>query len=138
MYLLKSLLGEVSHVALSADLGGSPSSATSLDGDRSLRQSVPQTDDGTDAQGQQPGKVNRARGPPSSETIDDRDYWYALIDEKVAASHINVDPRTMQGLRQRGGGPTFIRISSRCIRYRRIDLRDWAEARMRSSTSDVG
>ena len=74
----------------------------------------------------------------ASDKPDERDYWYALINEKAAARFLDLEPRTMQGLRQRGGGPDFIRISSRCIRYRRIDLREWAEARMRSSTSDPG
>ena len=32
----------------------------------------------------------------------------------------------------------YIAISSRCIRYRRIDLRAWSEARVRTSTSDPG
>ena len=84
------------------------------------------------------GNATGVRDPPAGMSIDDRDYWYALIDEKAAATFVDVEPRTMQGFRQRGGGPKFIRISSRCIRYRRIDLRDWAEARMRPSTSDVG
>ncbi len=83
-------------------------------------------------------KAIDARGPPFRDAKDDRDYWYALINEKAAASFLDLERRTMQGMRQRGGGPNFIRISSRCIRYRRIDLREWAEARMRSSTSDVG
>ena len=74
----------------------------------------------------------------SSNRIGDSDYWNSLIDEKAASAFLGLKVRTMQGFRQRGGGPKFIRISSRCIRYRRIDLRDWVEARMRSSTSDPG
>ena len=65
-------------------------------------------------------------------------YWHELIDEKLAAAFLNLTPRSMQGMRQRGGGVRFIRISARCIRYRRIDLKAWADARMRSSTSDHG
>ena len=71
--------------------------------------------------------------PPSD---PGHDYWNALVDEKVAAEFPKVTPRSMQAMRQRGGGPQFIRLSSRCIRYRRTDLRAWADARMRSSTSD--
>ncbi len=73
--------------------------------------------------------------PPSD---PGHDYWNALADEKVAAEFLNMTPRSMQAMRQRGDGPRFIRISARCIRYRRIDLRQWAEARLRSSTSDLG
>ncbi len=73
--------------------------------------------------------------PPSD---PGHDYWNELVDEKVAAGFLKVTPRCMQAMRQRGDGPRFIRISSRCIRYRRIDLRAWINARMRKSTSDTG
>ena len=66
------------------------------------------------------------------------DYWYVLINESEAAEFLDLTNRTMQAMRQKGGGARFIRISARCIRYRRVDLRTWAEARMRRSTSDPG
>ena len=68
----------------------------------------------------------------------DSDYWQALINEGEAAEFINQSKRTIQGYRYRGGGPLYIRLSRRCVKYRRIDLRRWAEARLRSSTSDAG
>ena len=68
----------------------------------------------------------------------DADYWYALINEKEAAMFAGLSIRSMQGFRYRGGGARFVRISSRCIKYRRIDLRDWIEAKLRTSTSDTG
>ena len=67
-----------------------------------------------------------------------QDYWHALIDENAAADFLGLTNRTLQAYRHRGGGPQYIRLSSRCLRYRRIDLRAWAEARMRTSTSDPG
>ena len=73
------------------------------------------------------------RGPP-----EDSDYWHSLIDEKAAGDFLGLSDRAMQKMRQTGGGPSFIRISSRCLRYRRADLRAWAEARIRNSTSDPG
>ena len=66
------------------------------------------------------------------------DYWFELIDEDRAAEVVDLTDRTLQKYRQQGGGPPFIRVSSRCIKYRRIDLRRWSEDRLRSSTSDVG
>ena len=68
----------------------------------------------------------------------DEDYWFALIDEKMAGDFLDLTPRTMQAKRQQGGGPRFVRLSSRCVKYRRIDLREHAEARLRTSTSDPG
>ena len=66
------------------------------------------------------------------------EYWNGLINEEAAAEYLGLKVRTMQGFRYRGGGPRYIAISSRCLRYRRIDLRSWADARVRTSTSDPG
>ena len=65
-------------------------------------------------------------------------YWHSLIDEKAAADFLGLTDRFMQHRRQQGGGPRYIVISSRCIRYRRTDLRAWSEERLRTSTSDPG
>ncbi len=65
-------------------------------------------------------------------------FWEALINEKEAGAFLGLSDRAMQKMRQTGGGPRYVHISSRCLRYRRIDLRTWADARMRSSTSDPG
>ena len=76
--------------------------------------------------------------PATPNPPDDPDYWYGLIDEKAAADFLDVTVRFLQGRRQRGGGPQFIRISSRCIRYTRALLKSYTDARMRKSTSDPG
>lgn len=69
---------------------------------------------------------------------EDADYWHALINEKEAGAFLDLTDRAMQACRQRADGPRFIRLSSRCIRYRRTDLKAWAETRIRTSTSDQG
>ncbi len=66
----------------------------------------------------------------------DSDYWNSLINEAAAARFLGFSVRTIQGLRYRGGGPRYAALSPRCVRYRRIDLRYWAEAHLRISTSD--
>ena len=68
----------------------------------------------------------------------DSAYWHELIPETEAADFLNLTTRSMQGMRQRGGGPKFIRLSSRCIRYTRTLLKAHADARLCSSTSDPG
>ena len=65
------------------------------------------------------------------------EFWFALITEIAAAAFLDLERRTMQSLRQRGGGPRFVRISSRCIKYRRADLRTWSEARLVSSAAEA-
>ena len=76
-----------------------------------------------------------AEAPPPHESPG---YWYELIREKEAARHVGLKVRFLQNRRQHGGGPRYIAVSSRCIRYRRIDLHAWAEARLRTSTADDG
>ncbi len=76
--------------------------------------------------------------PPSRDLSVQPDYWDGLIDEQAAATFLDLTARTLQGWRYKGGGPRYIRVSARCIRYRRADLREWAEARLRTSTSDQG
>ncbi len=65
-------------------------------------------------------------------------FWFDYIDEGAAAAFLDLTKRTLQGYRQRGGGPRYYSFSARCLRYRRIDLREWASARTRTSTSDPG
>lgn len=58
-----------------------------------------------------------------------------LLKEKQAAEFLNLQPRTLQAWRLIGGGPAFVRISHRCVRYRLCDLEAWIEARLRENTS---
>ena len=51
----------------------------------------------------------------------------ALLKERAAASFLNVTPRFLQNRRTNGGGPPYVRISHRCVRYRKADLISFAE-----------
>ncbi|MBT3509302.1 MAG: helix-turn-helix domain-containing protein [Nitrospina sp.] len=66
------------------------------------------------------------------------DYLNELLKEEDAAEFLGVSVRTLQGWRFKGGGPKFIKISHRAIRYRRKDLIEWIEGKVRTSTSDFG
>ncbi len=59
-----------------------------------------------------------------------------LIDCETAAHELGVTPKTLGQWRWNGRGPKFVRISRRCIRYRRADLNEWAESRVKSCTSE--
>ncbi len=59
-----------------------------------------------------------------------------LIDEREAASFLCYSKRALQNWRVRGGGPRFVKVSARSIRYRRRDLNRWIEERIRSNTSE--
>jgi hypothetical protein len=84
-----------------------------------------------------PGAVIGTDGSPRRPP-DASDFWDAFIDEKAAADFLGLTDRTMQGYRQKGGGPKYVALSSRCLRYTRRWLRGWAESHVRTSTADPG
>ena len=63
------------------------------------------------------------------------DYLESLINETEAAKFLGYTVRALQNWRVRGGGPKFIKVSARSIRYRRRDLIAWAESLTVANTS---
>jgi predicted DNA-binding transcriptional regulator AlpA len=61
-----------------------------------------------------------------------------LLRENEAAALLGYSVRALQNWRIRGGGPAFVKVSARSVRYRRVDLIAWVRARIRCSTSDRG
>ena len=59
----------------------------------------------------------------------------ALMTEEQASGFIGVTRRAMQAWRVSGKGPNYVRISARCVRYRKVDLVDWSERLLQTSTS---
>jgi len=68
--------------------------------------------------------------------ISERAYFDSLIDEKEAASFLGYTVRALQNWRLRGGGPKFVKVSARSVRYRRRDMLAWIEAHTVSHTSE--
>jgi helix-turn-helix protein len=64
------------------------------------------------------------------------EYLDQLMCEKDAAAFLGYTIRALQNWRLRGGGPQFVKVSARSIRYRRRDLMAWVGARLRTSSSD--
>lgn len=64
-------------------------------------------------------------------------YLDQLVCEKEAAAFLGYTIRALQNWRLRGGGPQFVKVSARSIRYRRRDLIVWTEARLRRNTSEM-
>ena len=86
----------------------------------------------------EPSAVDPATNGETLAPAQDPGYWFSLVDQNDGADFLHLTPRFMEAARQRGDGPPYIRISARCIRYRRIDLKSWAEKLLRKSTSDPG
>jgi predicted DNA-binding transcriptional regulator AlpA len=61
-----------------------------------------------------------------------------LLTEAEAAERLGFTARFLQNRRHRGDGPRYVAVSARAIRYRPADLEEWAEQRLRTSTSDSG
>lgn len=59
-----------------------------------------------------------------------------LINETEAAAFLGYSIRALQNWRYRGGGPDFVQVSQRSVRYRRKDLMAWADRNTVSSTSE--
>ena len=59
-----------------------------------------------------------------------------LLSEKEACKILGFSVRTLQTWRVDGGGPTFVKISARAVRYRRCDLNAWIESRLCQSTAE--
>lgn len=64
-------------------------------------------------------------------------YYDRLINEKEAAEFLGYTVRALQNWRIRGGGPKFVKVSARSVRYRFRDLLTWSESLIVSSTSEV-
>ena len=79
--------------------------------------------------------ANASRQQPHTDEATDADWLDRLITEQEAAAFLGVSVRFMQNRRVRGGGPPYVRISGRCIRYRRRDLIAWANDNLEAHTS---
>ena len=65
------------------------------------------------------------------------DYLHCLIDERIAAQFLGYSCRALQNWRTRGGGPPYVKVSARSVRYRRRELMSWAEAKLRSHSTKI-
>ncbi len=87
-------------------------------------------------------KIHNLKASGSAQTSSheaDSDYWNALITPEESGVFLGeVSPLTLKSWRHLGGGPPYIKIGHRTVRYRRCDLRAWADARVQVSTSDTG
>ena len=61
-----------------------------------------------------------------------------LLTEKDVAQALSLSVRTIQAFRLRGGGPRFIKIGARAVRYRPEDISTFLNDAARASTSDLG
>lgn len=64
----------------------------------------------------------------------------ALLNEKQAATRLGISIRTLQSWRQRGCGPTYVKLGAGTrapVRYAEVALDAFVETGARTSTSQV-
>lgn len=59
------------------------------------------------------------------------------LTQEDAAGLLRLSPRTLERFRVEGRGPRYLKFGRR-VMYRRSDLDTWAQAQVRTSTSDRG
>lgn len=62
----------------------------------------------------------------------------ALLEPAEAAAQLGLSVRRLERLRFEGGGPLYVKIGRRTVRYKRGALQAWIDERERRSTSDTG
>ena len=61
-----------------------------------------------------------------------------LLNERQTAAYLGVSPRCLAAWRHRGGGPHFLRIGYRTVRYLPADVEEWLSKRRFASTAEEG
>jgi predicted DNA-binding transcriptional regulator AlpA len=61
-----------------------------------------------------------------------------LLTPSEAAAYLGVTTKALENWRGTGTGPSFIRLSARCVRYAREDLEAHIWGSRRRSTADAG
>ena len=58
------------------------------------------------------------------------------LDVASAAKYVGLSRPTLNKLRVYGGGPRFLKLGKRSVRYNTADLDRWLETKLVTSTSD--
>lgn len=77
--------------------------------------------------------------PTLGEILSDNPGW---LDEAVTTAEasriIGFPASTLHTWRSRGGGPPFLKLGSKSVRYQRRALFTWMSTRQRANTADAG
>ena len=80
--------------------------------------------------------ANAARGEGLNMVTPAPDKLNRLLRTQDAAKIVDLSPRTLESYRRNGGGPPYVKIRDRAVRYALRDLLTWVVARKRTSTLD--
>jgi predicted DNA-binding transcriptional regulator AlpA len=61
-----------------------------------------------------------------------------LLTPAEASEQLGLSTAALAQLRYTGGGPCFIKLTAKAVRYRQCDLDEWIATKARTSTRDYG
>jgi len=61
----------------------------------------------------------------------------AFMDRAMTARYADVTVRFLENRAIKGGGPPFVRVSAKCVKYRKKDVDAWADSLLVGSTSEA-
>ena len=79
-----------------------------------------------------PNAGQHPTGPTQALGDDEGDRLFTAAE---TARFLNVSERCLENWRVRGGGPKYLRLSRRCVRYRRRAIWDFLDERGADNTS---
>jgi excisionase family DNA binding protein len=79
--------------------------------------------------------MNPAKTQPFEERFHPQNREELLRTEEAAQS-LDLKPTTLEAWRCRGGGPPFLKLG-KAVRYRRADLENFMESRLRMNTGKI-
>ena len=90
------------------------------------------------------GSPHRARAPPHRHHLDKRAAEIAsqigddddLLDTRQVADLLGMSTQWVEIARHKGIGPPYVRITPRCVRYRRSDVKAWLNERCHRWTGE--
>jgi predicted DNA-binding transcriptional regulator AlpA len=69
-------------------------------------------------------------------TVDQEASASEYISVQEVADYTGLSAKFWNNLRSNGGGPVYVKLSARAVRYRRADVDGWMAERIRRSTFD--
>ena len=134
----KATVREPQELLQSSSISAATAGSTEPAG--SAAEGSPGLNPSTVAEGKTPPTTATAHPSQSAPTggLESGDDPDQLMRQEQAALILEVTPRCLENWRHRGGGPRWIQISTRCIRYRRSDLIQFIEERLKSNTTKCG
>lgn len=61
-----------------------------------------------------------------------------LLTPAQAGAQVGLTPGALAQLRYTGGGPRFVKLTAKAVRYRQVDLDAWVADKLRVDTRDRG